>query len=130
LVGTSGNPSPSSFQRWTTTHSCNPSGNVPVTGNWWVDCPSGLSIGNGTTVSFLNGNVIMDNGLSMTGGVLNVNTSNSLTFDSACAPPNALTLYCIGEASPNASFLYSRSGNWDITGGTLNLNRVAVYQSS
>jgi hypothetical protein len=130
-VGLSGNPSPSTFQKWSTGHSCNPSGTVEVTGSWWVDCPSGLSIGNGTTVSFLNGNVILDNGLTMTGGVLNVNNANSKpSFDSACLPPNVITLSCMGETSVNASFVYSRGGNWDITGGTINLKRAFVYQTS
>ena len=129
LVTTSGNPM--GFQRWSTSHSCNPSGTVSETGNWWVDCPSGLSIGNGTTVSFLDGNVVMDGGLTMTGGVLNVNSAaNTNTFDSTCARPNALTLYCLGETSPDASFVYSRSGSFDITGGTINLHRAFVYQSN
>jgi hypothetical protein len=129
-VGTSGNPSPSTIQRWTTGHSCNPSGTVTVSGNWWVDCPSGLRIGNGTTVTFLDGNVIMDGGLTMTGGVFNVNTANATTsFPSACVPPNVITP-CLDKSSQNGSFVYSRSGDWDITGGTINLNRVAVYQSN
>ncbi|MEO8693293.1 MAG: pilus assembly protein TadG-related protein [Acidimicrobiales bacterium] len=129
-VGTSGNPSASTFQRWTTGHSCNPSGTVTVTGNWWVDCPSGLSVGNGTTLTFADGNVIMDNGLSMTGGVLNVNTANGTSsLPSACVAPTVITP-CIDKSSQNAAFLYARSGNWDITGGTINLNRTMVYQSS
>ena len=72
----------------------------------------------------------MDNGLSMTGGVFNVNTGNTTTsFPSACVPPNVITP-CLDKSSENGSFVYVRSGNWDITGGTLNLDRVAVYQSS
>ena len=130
-VGTSGNPMSTAYQKWSTGHSCNPSGTVSVTGNWWVDCPSGLSIGNGTTVSFLNGNVVMDNGLTMTGGVLNVNTGlrPGSTFPSACVAPN-VTTPCLDASSENGSFVYSRSGNWDITGGTINLKRTFVYQSS
>jgi hypothetical protein len=37
---------------------------------------------------------------------------------------------CLGESSPNAAFVYVRSGNWDVTGGTINLNRTMVYQSN
>ncbi|MEO5842913.1 MAG: Tad domain-containing protein [Acidimicrobiales bacterium] len=129
-VGTSGNPSPSTFQRWTTGHSCNPSGTVTVTGNWWVDCPSGLSIGNGTTLTFADGNVIMDSGLTMTGGVLNVNTGSvKPSLPSTCLAP-MVTTPCLTESSPSAAFVYVRSGNWDITGGTINLNRTMVYQSN
>ncbi|HUP75260.1 MAG TPA: Tad domain-containing protein [Acidimicrobiales bacterium] len=129
-VGTSGNPSPSTFQRWSTSHSCNPPGTVTVSGNWWVDCPGGLSIGNGTTLTFLDGNIVMDNGLSMTGGVLNVNTGNGApSFPSTCVPPNVITP-CLDKSSENGSFIYVRSGDWNVTGGTINLQRVTVYQSS
>jgi hypothetical protein len=129
-VGTSGNPSPSSFQRWSLSHSCNPSGTISVAGDWWVDCPGGLSVGNGTTLTFRDGNVVMDSGLTMTGGVFNVNTGNATpNLPNTCLPPN-VTTPCINESSANASFVYVRSGNWDITGGVLNLDHVAVYQSS
>jgi hypothetical protein len=129
-VGLSGNPMPSSYQRWSTAHSCNPPGTVAVSGNWWVDCPSGLSIGNGTTVTFLDGNVVFDNGLTMTGGQLNVNTGNATAnLPSTCLPPN-VTMPCLDRSSTNSSFIYVRDGNWDITGGSLNLSDVAVYQSN
>jgi hypothetical protein len=89
-----------------------------------------LSIGNGTTLTFLDGNVVMDNGLTMTGGVLNVNTGNGASsVPTTCVPPNVITP-CLDQSSAKGSFVYVRSGNWDITGGSLNLQRVTVYQSN
>jgi Flp pilus assembly protein TadG len=129
-VGASGNPSPT-YQRWTTTgHSCNPSGTTTVTGNWWVDCSGGLSIGNGTTVTFSGGNVVFDGGLSMTGGALNFNSSNPApTLTASCRPPN-VTTPCINTSSSGAALVYVRAGDWNITGGVLNANHVAVYQAA
>ena len=130
-VGASGNPSPSTYQRWTTTgHSCNPSGTTTVTGNWWVDCSGGLSIGNGTTVTFSGGNVVFDGGLSMTGGALNLNSANPApTLTASCRPPT-VTTPCLGTSSSGAAFAYVRAGDWNITGGVLTANHVAVYQAA
>lgn len=130
-VGTAGNPSPSSYQRWTTTgHSCNPSGTTIVTGNWWVDCSGGLSIGNGTTVTFSGGSVVFDGGLSMTGGALSFNVANpTSTLPVSCRPPT-VTTPCINASSAGAAFVYVRAGDWNITGGTLTANHVAVYQAA
>jgi hypothetical protein len=131
-VGTSGNPSPSSYQRWTTTgHSCNPSGTTTVAGNWWVDCGGGLSIGNGTTVTFASGNVVFDGGLSMNGGVLNLNSpaNPAPTLTASCRPPN-VTTPCISTSSAGAAFAYVRAGDWNITGGVLTAYHVAVYQAA
>ena len=129
-IGTSGNPSAASYQRWTTSHSCNPSGTVTETGNWWIDCNGGLSIGNGTTLTFSGGNVVMDKGLSMTGGVFNVNTNNIVDdLPNTCLAPSVVTP-CITSHSEDASFVYVRDGNWDITGGVLNLHRTSVIQQN
>jgi hypothetical protein len=128
-IGTTGNPS--GFQKWSTTYSCNPSGTVNASGNWWIDCNSGLSIGTGTTVT-INGNIVMDKGLSMTGGgAFNVNTANNNVFPSAFqTPANFTTTGCLTANSEDAAFMYMRDGSWDITGGTINLNRVAVIQQT
>jgi hypothetical protein len=129
-IGASGNPNPGSYQRWTATgHSCSPSGLTAVTGNWWVDCSGGLSIGNGTTVTFSGGNVVFDGGLSMTGGALNLNTSNpTSTLSASCLPPT-VTTPCINSSSSGAALAYVRAGDWNITGGVLTANHVAVYQA-
>ena len=123
---------PMLFQKWTTSHSCNPSGNVSVSGNWWIDCNGGLSIGNGTTLTFEGGNIVMDKGLTMTGGVFNVNTVSDPTrvMDSSCIAPTAFNTTCLGTGSDNAAFIYMRDGSWDITGGTLNLNHVSLIQQN
>src|SRR5205085_5100185 len=84
----------------------------------------------GTTLTFSGGNVIMDSGLALTGGVFNVNTGNTnAAFSSACTPPTVITP-CLGESSQNGAFVYVRSGNWDITGGNINVNHATVYQSN
>lgn len=128
-VGSSGLPS-GTYQRWSTTQSCNPSGTVTVAGNWLVDCAGGLSIGSGTTVTFTNGNVVLDGGISMTGGALNVNTLNGLTnLGISCLAPLVVTP-CLDSASDGAAFMYLRSGDWNVTGGAINLKHVMVYQES
>lgn len=128
-IGTSGNPSPSSYQQWSASHSCSPTGTLSVAGNWWVDCPGGLSVSNGTTLTFLGGNVVLDGGLKMTGGQINVNTSNATAnLPTACVPPN-VTTPCLDKSSANSSFFYHRGGDWDITGGALNFAHVFVYQA-
>jgi hypothetical protein len=127
-IGASGIPS--GYQRWTTTQSCNPSGAVTVTGNWLVDCPGGLSIGNGTTVTFADGNVVLDGGISMNGGALNFNTANSTSnLSSSCLAPIVVTP-CVGSASEAASFVFLRAGDLSITGGAINLHHAMVYEHS
>jgi hypothetical protein len=133
VIGTSGLPpvTPAgvgtAYQQWKSSFSCNPSGTISVSGNWWVNCPNGLKIGNGTNVEFKNGNVVFDNGFSMTGGTLKFNTSNTnAALPAACTAPT-VTTPCTAYASPGAAFVYIRAGNIDITGGTLNVNNAMVY---
>jgi hypothetical protein len=133
-IGVSGAPAvpaPGTYQQWSTLYSCQaPSGTTSVSGNWWIDCPSGLSIGNGSNVEFQNGNVVFDKGFSMTGGTLKFNTTNTTTsLPAGCVPPAVLTP-CIGNASAGASFVYLRDGDLNITGGTLTANHTMVYSAS
>jgi hypothetical protein len=115
------------YQRWRASFSCNPSGTVSVAGNWWVDCPAGLSVGNGSDVEFRDGNVVFDSGFSMTGGTLRFNTSNTrAALPAACSPP-AVATPCTGYASPGAAFVYLRDGDINITGGVLTVNNAMVY---
>src|SRR4029450_12924461 len=82
-----GSGDPGGFQRWSSSYSCNPSGYVEVSGSWWGDCPRGPSIGSGTTVTFANGNVVLDAGITMTGGALNFNTANAAAhLSTGCLP--------------------------------------------
>jgi Flp pilus assembly protein TadG len=136
-IGTSGLPAvvPSgigtTYQRWKASFSCNPPGTISVSGNWWIDCPGGLSIGNGTSVEFKDGNVVFDNGFSMTGGTLkfNTNNTNAALPTISCMPPG-VTTPCTGYASPGASFVYLRDGDINITGGVLTVNHAMVYSGS
>jgi hypothetical protein len=126
-IGASGNPG--SYQRWTAAgNSCNAAGTIVVTGNWWVDCPGGLSISNGVSVTFADGNVILDGGLSMSGsGVFSVNTANATaTLPTACLTPT-VTTPCINQASAAAAILYVRNGDINLTGGTLTVNHALTY---
>jgi Flp pilus assembly protein TadG len=131
-IGTSGLPSPT-FQRWTTTgHSCNVSGTVTVSGNWWIDCPNGqgLSIGNGTTLTFTGGNLVFDGPLTMTGGTLNINTANPTSNLSATCLPPLVTIPCIDTSAATAAIVYVRTGAWNLTGGTINGLGITVVQQN
>jgi hypothetical protein len=119
------------YQRWRASFSCNVAGTISVSGNWWVDCPgNGLSIGNGNSVEFKNGNVVFDSGFNMTGGSLSFNTNNTTTqLPAACVPP-AVTTPCTGASSAGAAFVYLRDGDINITGGQLNVNKAFVYSAN
>jgi hypothetical protein len=129
-IGTTGLPT--GYQRWTSSHSCSPNGTITVTGNWWVDCntPNGLSINNGTTVSFTGGNVVFNGGVKLnSGGVLNVNATNpTATLPSSCTPPN-VAIPCLTSSSARAAFIYVRAGDWNLGGGTFNAKSTVVYLS-
>lgn len=124
-LGTSGHPV--GYQRWTAAgRSCNPAGTITVSGNWWIDCPSGLTIGNGTAITLANGNVVLDGGITMTGGTLAFNTGNTTGhLPSACVPP-AVQTPCLTQASDAAAFLYLRTGSINVTGGNLTANHVTT----
>jgi hypothetical protein len=122
---------PSSYSLWSTFSSCNPTGTVTApAGNWLIDCNGGLSIGNGTTVTIPSGNVILDGGLTMTGGAFNVNTANiTANLPSSCIPPAGASV-CASNSSAEAAYLYTRTGDWNLTGGSINLNHVMHYQAN
>jgi hypothetical protein len=84
LVAARGGPvgtSPTgSFQRWTTLYPCQVDdttwgpASIAVAGDWWVDCPGGLIIGNSKTVVFSAGNVVLDGDIDLRAfGILRVN---------------------------------------------------------
>jgi hypothetical protein len=135
-IGTSGLPPVTggfgtTYQRWRASFSCNPSGTISVAGNWWIDCPgNGINIGNGTDIEFRDGNVVIDNGFSMTGGTLKFNTNNTkAALPSGCTYP-LVTTPCTGYASPGAAFVYLRGGDVNVTGGVLTVNRATMYTAS
>jgi hypothetical protein len=127
-VGTSGAPD-ASFTPWPNNIGCNPSGNVVVpSGNYWISC-STLKVGNGTTLTFTGGNVVLDGNLSISnGGSVSFNANNG----TAQLPIGCETSVCIDNSSRNAAFVYFRAGgNLTVTGGSsLAVNNAAVYQSS
>ncbi len=124
------NPDTSGFQRWSTVNSCNPSGNIMAPGNWWIDCAAGLSVGNGTNLTFTGGNIVFDQGLKMTGGSLTVNNANPApSLSSACLAPTAFTS-CLAASSATSAFIYVKNGNWSVTGGVVNVKKTFVYQAS
>lgn len=127
---TAANPDTSGFQRWSTSFSCNPTGMVTAVGNWWVDCPSGLSIGNGTNVVFTGGNIVFNQGLKMTGGNFTVNNANpTASLPSACVTPAVFTS-CLPTSSASSAFIYVRNGNWSVTGGVISIKNTFAYQAS
>ncbi len=127
-IGTTGQPT--GFQKWSSTYSCNPSGTITAAGNWWVDCSGGLTIGNGTTITFSGGNVVFDKALSMTGGTLTFNSANAnSTLSSSCLPPT-VTTPCTTASSSAAAWVLVRNGEWKVTGGQLNVNHTTVVMSS
>ena len=129
-IGSSG--APAGYQRWSSTHSCSPSGTITVSGNWWVDCPtpSGLSINNGTTVTFASGNVVFDGGIRLNGGgALNINTVEpgrqpALRLP---APRQRRTLHVVLERAGGADL--RAGGDWTLGGGTFTGNHSLVYLS-
>jgi hypothetical protein len=120
-VGTSGAPG-----TFTTMTNCSPSGNLTLSGNVWVNCPT-FSVGNGTNVTF-NGNVVFQGDVKMTGGSIGVNAVNPNTLLGGCM--TVVNAACLNSSSANAAFVYQRAGDFSITGGALALKHTFVYQTS
>ena len=73
--------------------------------------------------------MILDGGLTMTGGVFNVNTANiTANLPSSCLPPN--TSVCASNSSAAAAYVYVRTGDFNLTGGSINFNHVMTYQAN
>ena len=75
-----GSGSPSGFQQWTEfpdgtpRYPCQVDDNIAVVGDWWVDCPGGLIIGDSNTVEFSAGDVVLDGDIDLRSfGTLRVN---------------------------------------------------------
>lgn len=93
LIAANGGPvgtSPTGFQRWTKFPDDTPRypcqvddttwgpASIAVAGDWWVDCPGGLIIGNSKTVVFSAGNVVLDGDIDLRAfGTLRVNPAPS-----------------------------------------------------
>jgi hypothetical protein len=99
---------PAGFTRWTSVYSCNPGSLVVPSGNWYIDCPAGLSTGG--TLTFRGGDIVSDNAISVSGnGALRINCD---VTDSNTACPSDPT-------TPTTLFLrnggLSKSGNVSFT---------------
>jgi hypothetical protein len=119
--GGSGAPLPApSFTRWTTSgRSCSPSGATVVpAGNWYIDCPSGLST-NGS-ITFQGGDIVSDGPITATGsGGLRVNCADN-NINDLIAPAS-----CAADP-PAPSILYLRSGDI-VDNGDVELRETMVY---
>jgi hypothetical protein len=131
------------WQRWTSTYSCTPSGTIPASGNWWIDCgPGGIKLGSGNNVTITNGNVVVDGGITLTGsGSFTVNqTTIPVTTTGPCqgtfdATTGAITVVatldasCLNYHDVNQGFLYIRSGDLNPNGGTFAMTNTSVIQT-
>jgi Flp pilus assembly protein TadG len=130
LVAAEGTGAPAGFTRWSSLYSCSPSSDVVVAkGNWYVDCPSGISTS--ATITFRGGNIVTDGPISVGGnGSLRVNCDVALS-STACPtnPATTSTLYIRSGGLSKAgnvnlvlleTFVYLASGTVSLTGnGTL-----------
>jgi Flp pilus assembly protein TadG len=99
---------------------------VPA-GNWWVNCPSGLSVKN--TLVFTGGNVVTEGGISTSnGGCVAFNTPNALPV-ATCPLVNALTSDLVTPPT-SEGILYVRSGTLSRTGGSIFTARTFTYLAS
>jgi hypothetical protein len=116
---------PSGFTRWTSVYSCSPGSTVVPRGNWYIDCPSGLSTSG--TLTFRGGNIVSDNSISVSGnGTLRVNCDVA-SSGTACPsdPTTTTTLYLRNgglSKSGNVTFTlletfaYFANGSVDLSG--------------
>ena len=99
---------PPGYQKWSDHgYTCTEPLGMPaagLAGNWWVDCPSGLSITQ-SVVNFTGGNVIFTGEVSLSDtGALFVNTANpTATLPAAC---QAAVDGCLDQSSADAAFVY------------------------
>lgn len=95
-------------------------------GNWFVDC-SNFRVDSGSDVTFNGGNVIFDGGIQMNGGTLTFNSANpNENLSEECL---SQITWCLDESSAQAAWVYLRSGDIVLTGGSgLVINQTAVYQ--
>jgi hypothetical protein len=133
-IGATG--APAGFQAWSPGRPCSGMGHVTVSGNWWINCPSnpGFSIGNGHSVTFNGGNVLIDGTVSTSGsGTLTINNANpTAALPSTCTPPSisTFTATCLGASSSQGAWVYHRTGDLDFSGPWVNIRKTAVIQNN
>ncbi len=95
VAGYGGAGNPGFVHRWTLSYPCDvnngsfPSPSITVSGNWWVDCPTGLVLNNSKVVTFQDGDVVFD-------GTVDIRSSAALL---------------VNPGSPNDHIVYVRNGN-------------------
>ncbi len=109
LVAADSTGTPTGFTRWTSTHSCSVGADLAVPkGNWYIDCPNGLST---------NANLTFRGGDIVAVGSFNVGGNGSLRVNCDVATPS--TACPSNPVSPSTVFIRSgglaKAGNVSIT---------------
>jgi hypothetical protein len=127
ITAQGGTGTPTGFTVWTSVYSCSPGTlNVPA-GNWYIDCPSGLSTSG--TLTFRGGNIVTDGEIALSGnGSLRVNCD---VVDAATAcpsnPATTTTMFFrhggMGKAGNTTmmlyeTFAYFADGSVDLSGNS------------
>ncbi len=127
--GGTGNPGFSNV--WSTSYPCkvddttNPSGEITVFGNWYVDCPSFI-VGDSQKVTFSGGDVVFD-------GPIDIRTFANLVINPAPVVDDQVVYVRSGDLlkgaqssiTLNQTFVYLASGVLDMVGGSGGLEWTA-----
>jgi hypothetical protein len=113
-----GTGQPTGFSRYSTSYPCLVQNNVTVTvptGNWWIDCTSGLDI-KGTVMFGGGSNIVLDTAVD---AAIDVGAQGVWTI-------GCTALACTNDPAP--SILYLRTGNLDLNGGSaIKFKEVFTY---
>ena len=114
------------FSRWTDTHDCayQPSDpDVAVSGDWWIDCPGGLTINN--NVTFSGGSIVSDGPIDVGGGSLTINGGSSIVDEIMYIRSGRLYKVAQASISMTQTFVYLDDGWIDFGGGSGSLTWIA-----
>jgi hypothetical protein len=109
---------PSGFLTWTDAHECayQPSDpDVTESGNWWIDCPGGLTINN--NITFTSGSIVADGPIEVKGGSLALN-SGSLGDEILYIRSGRLYKVAQASISMTRTFVYLDDGWIEFGGGS------------
>ncbi|MEY2435308.1 MAG: hypothetical protein QOF97_144 [Acidimicrobiaceae bacterium] len=125
--GGTGSPGPG-WTTWSSVYSCSPSGNIIVPkGNWYIDCPSGLSTG--ANITFRGGNIGAARGLPVWGeGTLRVHADVAPVRDNCPATTMATSTFFLRSGNITktgnnhvwmmSTFVYLANGTLNLTGNS------------
>jgi hypothetical protein len=116
--GGSGNPG--FVHRWTNHHPCflNMAGTISESGNWWIDCPGGLSINQNTIVTLDGGDLVFDGGIDIgSDGQLHINPSESSDHVVFLRSGDLTKGGGDSRLTMRRTFVYMESGLVDVGGG-------------